>query len=282
MTPPALYTDKQSGPWLLAIAKVSFGTMAIILKLVPAPVVLLVLAMHLFGALGSAPKAWHDLKQLSWKTIGKISALGLAIVATDLTYFFSVRMMDVSVATLLRWIAPVLLAAAVFFSSHQKNSRAVMATLVSFVGLVLLLSDQGIAFGTANLTGIVLALLSAISVAIYWYGSKQLLRYSTPMTVMFLRSLVACVVLLPLLPSWTEIISWWPQAIVFGIGYGLIASYLDTVGIQRTAVTQVGLIGYLVPLTSVLGAALLLGEVITPLMAVGGILILASGLWVRR
>lgn len=75
---------------------------------------------------------------------------------------------------------------------------------------------------------------------------------------------------------------WWPEILAFGIIYGLVASYIDTLGIQRTPANQVGIIGYILPLTTLLGAALILGEVFTSLMALGGVIILASGLWAQR
>lgn len=282
MIPLIRYHDNKAGPWILALAKVLFGTMAISLKLVPAPVVILVLAMHFFGAVGSLPKAWGDLKLLSWKTIAKISALGLAVVTTDVTYFFAVRLMDVSVATLVRWVAPIMLAAGLFMFTQHKSSKTIIATAAAFIGLFFLLNGKGIAFGTANIAGISLALLSAVSVAIYWYSSKQLLRYSTPMVVLFLRSVVACLALLLFVSDWSAAISWWPQVLLFGIVYGLVAAYLDTLGIQGTAAQRVGIIGYILPLTTLLGAAVVLGETFTPLMALGGVIILASGLWAQR
>lgn len=139
MTPPSLYADKKSGPWILAAAKILFGTMAISLKLVATPVVILVLAMHFFGAVGSLPKAWGDLKQLSWKMMIKISALGLAVVSTDLTFFYAVRLTDASVATLIRWTAPIMLAAILFLYTKQNSVRRAAAldtSLVRRIGMV--------------------------------------------------------------------------------------------------------------------------------------------------
>lgn len=282
MTPPALYTDKQSGPWILAAAKILFGTMAVVSKIIPAPVVLIVLVLHFCGGIGALPKAWPDLKKLSWQTIGRISVLGVLVATTDLTYFYAVRLMDVSVSTLLRWTAPVLLVAILLFTQPERNRRAIVATIVAFVGLLLLLYGQGLQFGTAHWLGIGLALLSASTVALFWYGSKQMLRATPPMVMLALRSLAAVVCLLPFIGDWQASLDWWPALVGFGIVYGFLVSYLDTIGIQRTSVELVGLIGYVNPLVAVLAATLLLHETITPFMAVGGGLILISGLWAQR
>ncbi len=277
-----LYHNHKSGPWILAVAKILFGTMAVVSKIIPAPVVLIVLVLHFCGGIGALPKAWPDLKKLSWQTIVRISVLGVLVVATDLTYFYAVRLMDVSVSTLLRWTAPVLLIAILLFTQQERNRRAIVATIVAFVGLLFLLYGQGLQFGTANWLGISLALLSAITVALFWYGSKQMLRTTPPMVMLALRSLAAVVCVLPFVGDWQSSLQWWPALVGFGIGYGFLASYLDTIGMQRTSVELVGLIGYVNPLVAVLAATLLFNETITPLMAVGGSLILVSGLWAQR
>ena len=277
-----MYVDKKSGPWILASAKFLFGTLAISLKLIPASIIVLAFAMHFFGAIGSLPKAYPELKQLTKKQLIKISSLGLALVITDVSYFYAIRVMDVSVSTLLRWVAPVLLGIGVFVTTRQTNNyRAVIATVTAFIGLGLVLSGQGFDFGTANFYGVAAAFISAASVAVYWYSSKRVLHNISPMTVLFLRSMAACLVLLPFI-GWQGLgSSWWP-VILFGFVYGFFASYLDTIGIQRTPIILVGLIGYIVPLTSVFGATVLLGETISPIMAIGGLIVLASGLWAQR
>lgn len=277
-----MFVDKKSGPWILGVAKILFGTLAISLAVIPVPVMILAFAMHFFGGIGSLPRAWKELKQLSWKSIVKISALGVPIVITDITYFFAIRMMDVSLATLVRWTAPLILVLGLFLFTTHRQTKALVATLIGFGGLLLVLSGSGIVFGTANWTGVLLGLLSALSVAIFWYSSKQVLRQTSPMVVMFLRSIVACLVLIPFLGSWSIALPWWPHILAFGIVYGFMAAYIDTVGIQRTPAAQVGLIGYIVPVTSLLGAGLILGETFTPLMAIGGLVVLASGLWAQR
>lgn len=63
----------------------------------------------------------------------------------------------------------------------------------------------------------------------------------------------------------------------FGVIYGVVAALLDTVGIQRTKAQQFLVIGYILPLTTIIVSVLWLHEPITLSLITGGAMILAGG-----
>lgn len=281
------HQEHQSGLIILAIAKVLFGTTALFLKLVPTPIILLLLAQSFCGAVGFLPKAWSELRSLRWSDLRLNLLVAAAFLLNDFSYYFAVRLIDVSLATLVRWIAPVLLASLVFFAAQHKNRRALIAAFVGFGGLFLVLTSKGIVYSTANAMGLALALLSAIAVTFYWYSSKIVLQHMSAAVLLWLRSITALpvLVIIAVVGFRNELhinlmtLLW---MIMFGLLYGIAAGYLDTLGIQRTKAEYLGIIGYLVPLTTLLGAVVILHESLTWVMVIGGVLILGSGYWAQR
>lgn len=279
--------DSKFGPLILAAAKILFGTAALYIKLVATPILWLLFAQNLFGAVAFLPKAWKELRTLKRSALWLNLFVSGSFLLNDFSFYFAVRMMDVSLATLIRWIAPVLLAGVIFCTAQPKNKRTVLAAILGFFGLFLVLHGKGIVYNSTNTTGVVLTLLSAVAVTLYWYSSKMLLRQVSASVLLWLRSITA----LPILVVISVIsfsadmhfnLSTLGWMVLFGIVYGIIASYLDTLGIQRTKTEYLGIIGYLVPLTTLIGAVVILHEPFTWLMVVGGILILGSGLACKK
>lgn len=277
----------QSGPLVLAAAKILFGTTALFIKLVPTPIILLLLAQSLFGTIGFLPKGWSQLRTLPRSVWWLNLWVSGAFLLNDFSFYFAVRMIDASLATLVRWIAPILLASLIFFTAQSKDRRALAAAILGFLGLFLVLNNQGITYNTANIQGLILAIVSAVAVTLYWYSSKILLRQISATVVLWLRSVTVLpmLVIISLIGFRNDLhfdVSTLFWMIAFGLVYGIGAGYLDTLGIQRTPAQYLGIIGYLVPLTTLLGAVIFLHESFTVFMLVGGALILFSGYWAQR
>lgn len=169
--------EHKNGSLILIAGKILFGTAAIAVRLLPVHYLSLLLAMHLFAFFGFWRQAKPELKHvLRGRVMLLLIGISVAFTITDATYYIAVRQIDVSLATLIRWIAPVVgvLVATVF--REPVTTRGRMGTIIAFLGLAVVLWGRGLADAQANAGGILLALISALAVVIYWLGSKVALR----------------------------------------------------------------------------------------------------------
>lgn len=272
----------RKGSLILAAGKILFGTTAIAVRLIPVHVFVFLLAIHLGGIVGFLKPAYREIKTLSSRQWWVIGGVSFAFLVQDFTYYAAVKMMDVSIATLLRWIAPVLVVCFAPLMGTRTNRQQALATVIAAAGLFILLVSKGVAYGSANLTGIIFVLISALSVAIYWMSAKIVLREVSSSLLLAIRSIMALpVILLVLVLGFKNelvlAIPFLPHLVAFGLLYGIIAGYLDTAGIQRIGMQEAAILGYLVPLTTVVLSIALLREPFGLGIGIGGILILAGG-----
>ena len=282
---PSNDRGRTRGPLILAAGKILFGTTALAVRLIPLHPLIFVLTLNGFAAIAFS-RGWKELKAALQKKTWLVVLISLAFIVQDIAYYAAVKAMDVSVATLVRWVAPVFVVSTTFLIGERVTRRTVFSALMAFCGLVIILAERGIAYGAANVTGILFSLLSALTVAVYWMGAKVILKELDVRALILLRSLVACVVLVPLVAigfreEARSALAFLPYLAGFGVLYGILAAYLDTRGIQETSARQAAVHGYLVPMTTVIGSILLLGEQLTPALVVGGAMVIAGGYLAR-
>lgn len=270
------------GPITLVLAKILFGTAAISVRLSGVNYTILLVGLHVAAALFFFLPAKKELRSLNKKNFLAVVILGIAFITTDLTYYAAVTQVDVSLATLVRWVAPVL---AVLFAvqfGEVISRRGKIGIGLSFLGLVIILIQRGLFQASADWAGVALSALSAIAVAIYWTGSKILLRSVGASVVLFFRSVISLCVVVPIAvvvnasAGFSLNITAMGWLIGFALVYGIVAGYLDTKGIQDTSQQQVLVIGYLVPLTTIALSVLFLHETVSLPLWAGGLLILVG------
>ncbi|GAA4488315.1 EamA family transporter [Microbacterium panaciterrae] len=112
---------------------------------------------------------WH----LVWKNAGMIAVYGLlAVAATQFCYFQAVAVMDVGMALLIEYTAPIAVVLWLWLRRGERPSRrSVLGAAVAFAGLVLMLDVLG---GTrVSLAGIGWALAAMIGAATYFVLSAR-------------------------------------------------------------------------------------------------------------
>ena len=107
------------------------------------------------------------------KNAGMVAAYGLlAVAATQLCYFQAVAVMDVGIALLIEYTAPIAVILWLWLRRGERPSRrSVIGAVIAFVGLVLMLD---IVTGTeVNVPGILWALAAMIGAASYFLLSAR-------------------------------------------------------------------------------------------------------------
>jgi drug/metabolite transporter (DMT)-like permease len=192
---------------------------------------------------------------------------------------------DAGTAAMIVYISPVLIAVLAGVFLGEGFPRAVFTgCAVSFVGVAVIALAS--ASHSATTVGVVLCLVSAISLASGAVTQKIVLRHLTGLQTITLCCVIGVVVFLPFGPQvvhelgdastgavlWTVYLGIFPTAIGF-----LTWAF----ALSRTDAGRLGVTTYMVPAVSVLMAWLLLGET-PPLLALAGGVLCLAGVGVSR
>ena len=230
-----------------------------------------------------------------WRGRWRIAAMGfIGVAATQLVYFASLQRIPVSTAILVEYMAPILLVGFVWATSrHIPKLVVLIGSVVSIVGLVLVVSPG--AEGALDALGLIFAALAAIGCAIYYVVAA---RPSDGLPSVALASLglllggvsLGLVGLTGLVPftftfgtvtmAGAQVPFWIPLLLVAIVATGF--SYAASI----TAAEKLGSrLASFVGLIEVVAAAvyswLLLGEALTVVQILGGVLILVGIGFVR-
>ncbi|XXF80355.1 DMT family transporter [Myxococcaceae bacterium GXIMD 01537] len=207
--------------------------------------------------------------------------VGLADAANTALFFAAVQRGPLAVAVLTHYLAPLLLAlVAPWVLRERRSPRALAAAPVTLAGLALLIGmpQEGFAGWTALLGG-----ASALFFVAIILGSKEATRAYSPLAVTALHAPISVVALLlvfggsALPPALDGAVL---RVLAGGAMCGLLGTVLFNSGLRRVPTAAAGTLAYLEPLTASLIGWAVFREALGPLSVVGGLMVLASGVWV--
>ena len=177
------------------------------------------------------------------------------------------------------------------FLGEPMTARKVIGSVIAFCGAVLVVTRGALSLETFRLPstlGDALAVASALNWAIFQVASKPILRRLEPTLAMAYLMLIGGIVIVPFaslqtlsdLPRLT--LDGWLAILFLGIfcsGVGYLVWY-DA--LSKIDASQLSSLSYIQPMITVIVAALLLGEAITPAILLGGAVILLGVYLVNR
>jgi drug/metabolite transporter (DMT)-like permease len=227
------------------------------------------------------------LAALVWRPVAlrpprpAVVALGVVLAAHFACLFGAVRSTSVASAVLVTYSAPILIALLAPALLRERVSRtSVIALGVSAAGVAGIALAGGDGGGAVHPAGIGLALLAAVTYALFVVLLKRVTADVNPLSVVIWQAAAAALVLSP-------------AALAGGYAIGAReAGYLALLGVVLTGVTGIayvvairavrattaGILGYLEPLSAVILSAAILGESPSPWVALGGVAIFTAGL----
>lgn len=204
-------------------------------------------------------------------------ALGLNWVAL----FEAYRLLNVSLATLIYYVGPVLflLSSPVLF--HEKLSGAKLAAACTvLLGLVCI--SGSIVLGGMSSAGLFAAAMSALFYAMLIAFNKHVVRTGGMQTAAIELDVAFAVVLLYVLltaafprPQAADL----PYLAAIGLINTGLAYFLYFSGLQKLPGHTVALLSYVDPVSALLFSAVLLHETLTPLQLTGTVLIIGGALF---
>lgn len=209
--------------------------------------------------------------------------LGLLVAVSSLTLFMSYNYMDVGIASTILFVYPIMVAvimAAVY--KEKAGWMTIVCIALATVGIGLLMGNPD--GGLVSITGTILVVASALTYAVYIVAvNKTSLAKVATLTVTFyvllfglslflVRLLASGQPLFPTLPDWklwgcVAGLAIFPTALSFGCTNGAIQS----IGSTPTAI-----LGAFEPVTAVIIGVFAFGEVLTPRIICGLVMIIVA------
>ena len=233
---------------------------------------------------------WRELR-------GHLPLVGLygffGIAAAQLGYFGAVKHLDVGVALLLEYLGTVLVVLYVWLRTRRTPHRfTLLGVVLAVAGLVFVLDLTGVA--PPNVAGVLWGLFAATGMA----GHYILAARETPVPAVafaglglvagtVLLGLAGLIGLVPMTVGANTVVlagATLPAWVAFAelcIIAAAVAYLIGIIGARRLGSTLASFVGLSEVLFAILIAWLLLGEVASPIQALGGALILAGVVAVR-
>jgi drug/metabolite transporter (DMT)-like permease len=195
------------------------------------------------------------------------------------------RHIDAGTASMLIQVAPILIGVLAGIVLGEGFPRMlVIGGLVAFAGTLVI--GVATSTGDADVTGVLLVLVSASVYAVAMVAQKVVLRRVPGLQVTWLACLVGTVATLPFVGTLARETASAPTSAVLGVVYlGVVPTALAfstwAYALSRTSAGRLGVTTYAVPPIAIALGWLLLGEVPALLAVVGGLLSLV-GVWIAR
>ena len=225
-----------------------------------------------------------------WRSAGMVAAYGLlAVTATQLFYFQAVAVMDVGVALLIEYTAPVAVILWLWLRRGERPSRrSILGAVIAFVGLILMLDI--VTGAKADVAGILWALGAMVGAATYFVLSAKADTGLPPIALagvgLLLGALGLTVAgLIGVLPvAWTTddiayrfgTVPWFIPVLAMGLVSTALAYLLGIASTRMLGSRLASFVALAEVVAALLFGWLLLGQLPDLLQAFGGVLVLAG------
>ena len=269
---------------MVALSAASWGTWSLFLR--PTGLPATVTSPILFAVMGlvTLPLALR-MPRATWDrtTVGLL----LGNVAFDalnlITFFAAINYTTVAIAVLSHYVAPILIALAAPKIDKVHVRGIVPATFVALAGLVIVLEPWAAPAKGAAI-GATLGVLSAVCYAGNMFVVRRLAVRIGAQRAMSYHSLIAAVLLAPLLLLERPAIEATDVALLAAgaASIGAMGGIIFAVGLTRIGSARAAVLTFAEPLVAVAVGALVWEEALHPLAAVGGLMVLGAGIHVAR
>ena len=231
---------------------------------------------------------WLGLKhrthlEISFRDLFYFFCLGaFGIGSAQFFYLFAISKINVAAAILLHYTGPIFVALYVVLVQRRRlGIHSILAMVGALVGCFLVVGAYNLELFALNRVGIISGLLAAVAFAIYSVLSDHGMRKYSPWTVLLYGMLFASLMWNTLHPpleaffhGYSAVQWWW----IFFIGIcGTIIPFgLYFEGIKRIQPTHASITATLEPISAGVIAAMFLGELMSPLQIVGGLIVIVS------
>jgi len=220
----------------------------------------------------------HSAMEILRRKPKPLMALGTALALNWVFLFTAINYTTIANAVLVYYLAPVIATLISWrFLGERLSKRRWILIGMAFLGLLLIGSGQEIDVANRNFIGVVLAFIAAIFYAMI-PNLGRFLRDVDGKLLTLLQLSIATLVLTPFIAK-TGIgtPAWW-SILVLVVVHTVLALFLYMEGLKEVQVNEAALLSYLDPLSAVIYALLIFGEVPGMRTVIGGTLILMASI----
>lgn len=238
------------------------------------------LAVPIMGLMLLVRRGKDEFKVTSTQTL-QLFVMGILVAVSSLSLFISYTYMDAGIASTILFVYPIMVAMIMAIGFKEKFTVSTgLCIVMALSGIALLYkSSDG---KTISLLGTMLVMVSSLTYALYIVGVNQTkLRDMPTLKVIFYVLLFgvfvfACKIILSDTMVTPKSFISWINLLGIAILPTAVSFLCTTYAIQLIGPTPTAILGALEPLTAVLIGVTLFGEVLTPRIALGIILILLA------
>lgn len=231
--------------------------------------------------LGIMIKARGRNFKLQRKEVLPLVIMGLLVALSSLALFLSYNYMEAGIASTLLFVYPIMVALIMAFVFKEKLTLlTISCILLALVGIGLLYKTSS--GSTLSTTGIILVMVSALSYAIYIVGvNRSILKEIATLKLTFyilLFGMTLFLVRVDFGKSLLTVDAWylWGNLIALAIFPTAISFLCTTQAVQYIGSTPTAILGALEPLTAVFFGITVFGEVLTPRLRCGILMIILA------
>lgn len=248
----------------------------------------LVLAIIVLEIISSAKKIRFEFNR------SDLPVLLFASIVLSLHFFIQITGLNITSATNTGWLiatAPIFIAAASYLFLNEKlRLLQILGILVATVGVVLLVSKgRPCQMDWLKSVGDWLILISGVTWTIYTIATRNVSRRMNPVTMLMLLLALPTIgfsVYVLATSDLTKFIAIPPKILIAILTYGIltmgIGHWLWLEGLSKKGAAKAGAFIYLEPIVTTVTALVLLGEKLTILSYIGGLLIIGGVVLVER
>jgi drug/metabolite transporter (DMT)-like permease len=272
-------TDQNRGAWFIVASAAGFATLGILIKLAFAGganintilagrFLLAALFMLVFLRMRGTPLAISRKRSLQLVLMGAIGYGGMSMLFAN-----SIHFLPASLTSMLLYTYPALVTVlAVLIRIEQFSLPKGLALLLCSAGLVLLL---GASFGGVQLEGVLSALGAAVIYSCYILIGNRILEDIDPLvTSLYVCTSAGLAFLGYSLATGSLVCQMSPTGWLAILGIAIFPTIFGVLGffagLRLIGATNASIISTLEPLITVILSAILLGERISPVQALGG------------
>lgn len=274
---------------MLSVSMAVFGTLGLFTRYIPLSsgelaLYRAILAAALILVFLAVTKQKIDLKGIR-RDIPLLLASGVAMGINWILLFQAYRYTTISAATLSYYFAPVIVTVASPLLFREKlTAKQILCFCMSTLGLVMIIGIGNLRQGGSDLTGILFGLGAAV-----FYASVILLNKFIKNVAGIHRTLLqffaAIIVLIPYVActGGTKLASLngigWASLLIVGLLHTGVTYCMYFSALKDLPGQEAAILSYIDPLVAVIVSVLILGESMTILQFIGGVLILGFTLW---
>lgn len=209
--------------------------------------------------------------------------LGILFASSSISLFLSYKFMDAGIASTILFVYPIMVAIIMYIFFKEKITKNTMICIaIALIGIMLLSkSSEGAIISTA---GLIFVFISALSYAIYivYLNKSKIKGMATIKVTMYVlivgwfifatRAVITGNLDVPSSEQWYL----WGNILALAIFTTVISLICTTKAIQYIGSTPTAILGVLEPITAVFFGVLVFGEVLTPKIILGLLLIIVS------